>query len=134
MFHSGRIFPRCLIKKVLKRFSLPLHLLVWWCCGASLIAAQPSGTVVAWGDNAFGRATVPPSAQSGVIAVSAGWGHTLALKSNGVVLAWGRTNEGQTTVPLAAQSGVIAITAGYTYSVALKSDGSVVAWGDNCCG
>ena len=49
-----------------------------------------------------GQATVPFAAQSGVTAIAAAYGHTVALKSNGSVVAWGWNYYGQTTVPVAA--------------------------------
>ena len=95
------------------------------------LALKNDGTVVAWGDNAYGRATVPVAAQSAVVAVAASNYHSVALKNNGRVVAWGYNDYGQTSVPGAAQSGVTAISAGYGHTAALKNDGSVVAWGLN---
>ena len=115
------------------------------------VALRSDGTVVAWGNNEYGQTTGTPStsgypfaatanpvtlsgqALNGVKAVSAGWVHTLALKTNGMVVAWGRDRYGQTTIP-AGLSGVTAIAAGSDHSVALKSDGTVVAWGYNYYG
>src|SRR6266508_3017967 len=48
----------------------------------------PPGTVVAWGDNSIGQANVP-AGLSGVTAIAASYGHTVALKSDGTVVAWG---------------------------------------------
>ena len=98
------------------------------------LALKNDGTVVAWGDNAYGRATVPAAAQSTVVAVAASIYHSVALKNNGRVVAWGYNDYGQTSVPGAALSGATAISAGYGHTVALKSDGSVVAWGLNSVG
>jgi hypothetical protein len=89
-------------------------------------ATTPSGSVVAWGGG-DGQSTVP-AGLSGVIAVSAGWYHNLALKGNGTVAAWGDNNYGQSTVP-AGLSGATAIAAGDDDSLVLKSNGTVVAWG-----
>jgi hypothetical protein len=97
---------------------------------APVAATAPTGTVVAWGDNGDGQTTVPTAALSGVTAIAAGGGFSLALKSDGTVVAWGDNGDGQTTVP-AGLSGVTAIAAGDYHSLALKSDGTVVAWGDN---
>ena len=129
-----------------------LLLLSAW-LGACTAQAQSPVTVVAWGANQLGEATVPVAAQSGVTAISAGGGHTLALKNDGTVVAWGWNWYGQVTgyptttypysgiaspVTLGGQvlTGVTAVAAGgaayaAAHSVALKSDGLVVAWGNN---
>ena len=45
------------------------------------LALKNDGTVVAWGGNRCGQATVP-AGLSGVTAIAAGWsGHSLVLKS-----------------------------------------------------
>ena len=93
------------------------------------MALKDDGSVVSWGWNYAGQATVPLLAKSGVMAIAAGFAHTLALLTNGSVAAWGENFNGQTTVPFAAKSGVMAIAAGEFHSVALKKDGSVVVWG-----
>jgi hypothetical protein len=64
-----------------------------------------------------------PAGLSGVSAIAAGYGHTVALKSDGTVVAWGWNNYGQTDVP-AGLSGVSTIAAGFYHTVALKSDGT----------
>ena len=82
-------------------------------------------SVVAWGANDFGQTNVP-TGLSGVSAIAAGAGHTVALKADGSVVAWGWNSYGQTNVPTGL-SGVSAIAAGGYHTVALKADGSVVA-------
>lgn len=93
------------------------------------MALKTNGTVVAWGDNAYGQTNIP-AGLSGVTAIAAGRLHTVALKSDGTLVAWGRNSEGQTNIPVGL-SGVMAIAAGGMHSVALKSNGTVVAWGLN---
>jgi alpha-tubulin suppressor-like RCC1 family protein len=63
-----------------------------------------------------------------VIAVAAGWNHTIALKGDGTVVGWGDNAEGQTKVPIGL-GRVISVAAGRHHSVALRNDGTVVAWG-----
>jgi hypothetical protein len=97
-------------------------------------AAPPTGSVVAWGDNSSGQATVPSGLGTSVVAVSAGNAHSLALKSDGTVVAWGCSGQpapNPCTVP-AGLSGVVAIAAGGD-SLALKSDGTVVEWPCSTC-
>lgn len=62
------------------------------------IALQSNGTVVAWGDNDYGQATVPPGLDN-VIAVAAGEAHSLALTSDGRIVAWGLNRDGQLNAP-----------------------------------
>jgi hypothetical protein len=94
------------------------------------LALKGDGTVVAWGYNGDGQATVPDGL-TGVRAIAAGRDHSLALKSNGTVVAW--DSQGESSVP-AGLSGVIAFSDGGVHSLALTSDGTVVAWGVNVYG
>jgi Regulator of chromosome condensation (RCC1) repeat len=88
--------------------------------------------VVAWGCGPIqnvGQCNVP-TGLSGVTAVAAGFGQSLALKGDGTVVAWGCGfgNYGQCSVPLGL-TGVTSIGAAQYHSLALKSDGTVVVWG-----
>lgn len=100
--------------------------------GGEVLTSGPYSEVVAWGDNEYGQTTVPVGL-TGVRAIAAGHGHTIALKDDGTVVGWGANDAGQTSVP-AGLSDVIALAAGGFHSVALKRDGSVVAWGLNTDG
>src|SRR5687768_7151959 len=63
---------------------------------ASFPLSRPSvvGELVAWGSNAFGQVTIPPGATN-VVAIAAGFFHSLALRANGTVVAWGDNTKGQ---------------------------------------
>ncbi|MDQ1552852.1 MAG: hypothetical protein QOD50_2274, partial [Actinomycetota bacterium] len=120
------------------------------------LALKSNGSVVAWGDNAFGQLGdgtthvryVPVQVSgltSGVVAIAAGAAGSMALKSNGSVVTWGDNTYGElgdgttksSRVPVQVSgltSGVVAIAAGGVHNLALKSDGSVVAWGNNGVG
>ena len=81
---------------------------------------------------------------TGVVAVSAGLDHSLAVRSDGTVWAWGGNAYGQlgngstTTRPSPVQvpglTGVTAVAAGAYQSLALRSDGTVRSWGLNGVG
>ena len=129
------------------------------------LALCADGSIVGWGSNAYGNlgdgrtdpVVVDPVATtlSGVlagktmIAIAAGFGHSLALAADGTVAAWGYNNSGElgdgtttnssvpvavTTTGLLAGKTVVAISAGYSHSLALCSDGSLAAWGLNSLG
>ncbi|MFC1742754.1 RCC1 domain-containing protein [Candidatus Riflebacteria bacterium] len=140
------------------------------------LAVDSDGTVWAWGYNYYGQlgilSTTTTSSSSststttntptqvknlsGIVAVAAGYYHSLALKSDGTVWAWGRGDDGQlgtsttttttsststttsTTAFLPVQvpnlSGVVSIAAGRYHSLAMKSDGTIWGWGNNSYG
>jgi hypothetical protein len=96
------------------------------------LALKGDGTVVAWGLNSSGQATIPGNAIN-VIGISAGSSHSLALKGDGTIIGWGGNGSGQITIPGNA-TNVIGISAGSSHSLALKRDGTVVGWGVNTYG
>lgn len=73
--------------------------------------------------------------------VSAGKGHSLAVKANGTVWAWGDNTYGQlgdgttahSNIPVQVRTltDVVAVSAGDGFSLALKSNGEVYSWGRN---
>ena len=81
---------------------------------------------------------------TGVVAISAGDGHSLALMGDGTVRAWGYNSQGQlgnnsitnsgTPVFVDGLSGIVAIAGGFQASLALQSQAIGTAWGDNTDG
>jgi alpha-tubulin suppressor-like RCC1 family protein len=117
--------------------------------GAHGLALLATGTVMAWGYNAYGQVgdatttnrltAVPVSTLTNVVAISAGNSHSLALKSDGTVWSWGSNSKGQlgvsgyhiTPVQVTVITNIVAISAGADFSMALKNDGTVWVWGTN---
>jgi len=99
--------------------------------GEHSLALKADGTVVAWGRNLSGEATVP-AGLSNVIAIAAGGrsgsGFSLALRRDGRVVAWGDNAHLQTSVP-AGLSNVVSFAAGVDHCLALKKDGTIIGWG-----
>ena len=67
-----------------------------------------------------------------IVAVSAGYVHTVGLKADGTVVATGDNKYGQCNVY--DWNDIVAVSAGGVHTVGLKSDGTVVATGKNNCG
>lgn len=105
------------------------------------VAARDDGTVVRWGLN--GTMVVPGLA--GIVSLSAGNNHVLALKSDGTVWGVGDNTFGQlgggtaggyqnTATQVPGLSGIVEVAAGGTHSLARQLDGTVFGWGDNSRG
>jgi alpha-tubulin suppressor-like RCC1 family protein len=126
-------------------------------CGSfHTLLLKTDGTVWAWGDNTYGQLgngasgaaslfPVQVSGLSGIVAVSAGEYHSIALKNDGTVWAWGYNSNGQlgngafggsssTAAQVPGLSGIVAVAAGDDFTLAQKSDGTIVGWGDNSYG
>jgi hypothetical protein len=84
------------------------------------LALKQDGTVVGWGWNNFGQATVPPGL-SNIIAVAAGWHDSLVLRSDGTVFGWGDRDFGEASPP-AGLNNVVAISSGQNYCMAITAD------------
>ena len=131
------------------------------------LALCTDGTLAAWGGNGSHQlgttsttnSNVPmeidrSGALSGktVVAISAGFSHSLALCADGTVVGWGYNSYGQLgcgsrgtgtswSLPVTvdqtgvlAGKSVIAVSAGPNHSLALCADGTVAAWGYNANG
>jgi alpha-tubulin suppressor-like RCC1 family protein len=146
--------------------------------GEHSLALLSNHTVVAWGEGSLGALGTGTTKSSGVavpvceagysgptpcspehylskvIAIAAGYRHSLALLEGGSVVAWGENGYGAlgdgtstgpekcseavcSKVPIAVSGlsgGVTAISAGEHHSLALLSGGTVKAWGSNEAG
>ena len=130
------------------------------------LALCSDGTLAAWGRNSSGQlgnnsttnnsAPVAVRQSSGllagktVVALAAGYFHSLALCSDGTLAAWGANTSGQlgnntttnSSVPVAvlqssgllAGKTVVALAAGDSHNLALCSDDTLAAWGSNSYG
>ncbi len=95
--------------------------------------AAPIAThIVGWGYDNAGQLDIP-SGLTDVVAITAGYDHSLALRAGGTVVGWGSNTFGQIAIPTGL-TDVTAIAAGSYYSLALRSDGTVVGWGSNASG
>ena len=116
-------------------------------------APPPYGIVWAWGANDVGQLgqggydvvldTVRVPDLTGVALVSAGTGHSLALREDGSVWAWGSNKAGQLgdgtklyhSRPIrTALEGIMQISSGDFHNVAVGKDGSAWVWGFNGSG
>lgn len=127
------------------------------------VLLKKDGTLQGWGYNNYGelgddtekKRLTPVEVKGpggkgnleGIIAISAGKAHTVALRKDGTVWAWGRNNKGQlgdgtdddrkTPVQVKGPGGkgnlggIVSIAAGALHTVAVKDDGTVWAWGYN---
>src|SRR5438105_822948 len=124
--------------------------------GAHTCLLTGTGAVKCWGYNAFGQLGDGTRTErhtpvgvlglaSGVVAITAGGGHTCALTGAGAVRCWGDNARGElgdgTTpgrhAPVAVSGlagGVSAIAAGGNHSCALTRGGGVKCWGLNSYG
>lgn len=72
---------------------------------------------MAWGNNYYGQCNVPQPNED-FVAISAGWWHSVALKSDGTVVAWGANTHGECNVP-EIDAKIVAISAGGHHTLAL---------------
>jgi len=112
------------------------------------LALRRDGSLVEWDPRGGKDNDLCPYAPklTNAVAISAGWGHNLAVLSDGTVLGWGANTTGGATGVTAQEAGgfsdaalvtvggilltnVRSVAAGYGFSLALKRDGTVAAWG-----
>ncbi|MCX7003108.1 MAG: hypothetical protein NTV22_07525 [bacterium] len=93
----------------------------------STFGLRPQGTLVGWGDNAYGETNCPPG--NSYAAMTVGRYHAVALRSGTTLVGWGDNTYGQTNCP--AGSNYLAVAAGWYHTLAVRSDGTLVAWGMN---
>ena len=119
------------------------------------VALKSNGRVWAWGINEYGQLgdgttdnkiipTQETTAGTQWLRVSAGFQHTVALKTDGTLWSWGRNIfgvlgigiSGDKKVPTQESTGSIwvDIKASNNYTVALKTDGTLWSWGNNLYG
>jgi len=93
------------------------------------LGLKSDGSIVTWGDNAYGQCTLP-TPNSEFVAVTAGDFHSLGLKMDGSIVAWGSNVDeygnyvGQCTVP-SPNTGFVAIGAGRYESLGIRGTASV---------
>lgn len=119
------------------------------------LAVRSNGQVLSWGVNdsgqlgytttwALSEQPAVVSGLSGIVAVAAGYEHSLALSSTGEVWSWGGNSWGQLgsgstaarTAParVAGLPSIARVAAGAYHSLAVSTTGKVWAWGYNGSG
>lgn len=86
--------------------------------------------------------SVPRKVMDGVVAVSAGWENTAAVKADGSLWTWGNNVYGQlgngtkenSFTPVKVLEDVASVSLSSGYTMAIKTDGSLWGWGDNSSG
>jgi len=117
------------MKSVWRRFGFLLTTAL-----ATLLLEQQGNAanrIVAWGDIIYDvMVTGEPANGAGVLQISSGDFHSIALNHDGSVLAWGDNRFGQTAIPdVVLETPSAQIAAGNIHNLALMHDGTVVGWG-----
>jgi len=95
-----------------------------------------SGTVIV-----YGSTPVRIGADTNWVSVSAGWRHTIAIKTDNTLWAWGDNGLGQlgdstniirdTPVQIGAATNWASVSAGGVHSLAVRTNGTIWTWGSN---
>jgi len=117
------------------------------------LAIAADGSVWSWGGGAGGklghgdeqRQLLPKKVEAlagkRVLAVAAGWSHSLAITADGAVWSWGAGGNGRLghgdqqeqllpkKVEALAGQRVVAVAAGWSHSLAITADGALWSWG-----
>jgi alpha-tubulin suppressor-like RCC1 family protein len=118
-------------------------------------ATRTGGTLWCWGWDPYGqlgigngasqdlpRQVTTPAAQ-GWVSVTAGYGHTCAIRTGGTLWCWGYATEGQlglgpvndetfpVQVTTPAPGGWASVAAGYYHTCATRAGGTLWCWGNN---
>jgi alpha-tubulin suppressor-like RCC1 family protein len=112
-----------------------------YCWGAGHYGQLGNGSR---GATVFSITPVPVTVQNGIKSLTAGAGHTCAIKTNNEVVCWGSNLAGQlgngtnvdSTIAVAVTNlgTVTAISAGGAHTCALKTNGEIACWGENTSG
>ncbi|HPM63323.1 MAG TPA: hypothetical protein PLM88_02200 [Bacillota bacterium] len=152
VYQIGRNLPRTIVTPILKTDIKDVSSVA--ACSRRSVAVKSDGSVWQWGNWLIGlpmggsiywmeRYVAEPEDVDldGVVPVSAGFQHSVALKGDGTVWVWGMNSHGQLGNGISGSgygpymvSGpdqAIAVAAGENYGMAVAVDGSIWAWGAN---
>ena len=90
--------------------------------------AVSRGAMATFLARAMGLIEAPSLNVLNLSAVSAGWGHSCALRKDGTIACWGGDAQGQADPPAGQYSQV---AAGGLHTCALRTNGTTECWGDN---
>ena len=116
----------------LPRCRSQLHLAIEWSVllmlGTVGVVSAAAGVWV-WGSDDDGPHTVPAGLRD-VVAVSAGYGHGVALTRSGQPQAWGKTGSRRPVTAVNDWRDIMAVASGWEHVLGLHTNGTVIGWGD----